>query len=204
MLAECESSAAMLKVKRAHAANITQAGWRPTWKTTGRRISCLPAHKIVILLIFSCGAKLTERSINALISPWPPSRSWPQLEWLTLTARSSFMPARSSSLGLRLLWRPLGFLSNKCVCYMHIYFPWNFHQNVLTLTIFFIGWNASIWFVLIYRPHPVLVQYSRWEWKKLVYSDLRALGVSVCSYTIYEEDGARELADKCISVSIEV
>ena len=38
---------------------------------------------------------------------------------------------------------------------MHIYFPWNFHENVLTLTTSFIGLNASIWFVLIYRPHPV-------------------------------------------------
>jgi hypothetical protein len=37
-----------------------------------------------------------------------------------LDRRSSFMPARSSSLGLRLLWRPLGFLSNKCVYYMLI------------------------------------------------------------------------------------
>jgi hypothetical protein len=37
-----------------------------------------------------------------------------------LDGRSSFIPARSSSLGLRLLWRPLGFLSNKCVYYMHI------------------------------------------------------------------------------------
>ena len=26
----------------------------------------------------------------------------------------------------------------------------------------------------------ILVQYSRCEWKKLIYSDLRALGVSVC------------------------
>jgi hypothetical protein len=42
---------------------------------------------------------------------------------LTLTGRSSFMPARSSGLGLRLLWRPLGFSLNKYVCYMHIYFP---------------------------------------------------------------------------------
>jgi hypothetical protein len=27
---------------------------------------------------------------------------------------------KNSSLGLGLLWRPLGFLSNKCVYYMHI------------------------------------------------------------------------------------
>jgi hypothetical protein len=26
---------------------------------------------------------------------------------------------KKSGLGLRLLWRPLGFSSNKCVCYMH-------------------------------------------------------------------------------------
>ncbi len=66
------------------------------------------------------------------------------------------MPASSSGLGLRLLWSPLGFSLNKYVCYMHIYLPWNFHQNVLTLTISFIDLNASIWFVLIYRPHPVV------------------------------------------------
>jgi hypothetical protein len=36
--------------------------------------------------------------------------------------RSSFMQARSSSLGLRLLWRPLGFSSNKCVYYKNIKF----------------------------------------------------------------------------------
>jgi hypothetical protein len=56
--------------------------------------------------IVKCDAYLRERSINALISP----------------CRSSFMPARSSSLGLRLLRRPLGFSLNKCVCYMHINF----------------------------------------------------------------------------------
>ncbi len=39
---------------------------------------------------------------------------------------------------------------------MHIYLPWNFHQNVLTLNISFIDLNASIWLVLIHRPHPVL------------------------------------------------
>jgi hypothetical protein len=30
--------------------------------------------------------------------------------------------ARSSGLGLRLIWRPLWFLSNKCVIYMNINF----------------------------------------------------------------------------------
>jgi hypothetical protein len=38
---------------------------------------------------------------------------------------------------------------------MHINFSLNFHQNVFTLTIAFIGLNNSIEFVLIYRPHPV-------------------------------------------------
>jgi hypothetical protein len=65
------------------------------------------------------------------------------------------MQARISSLGLRLLWRPLGFSSNKCVYYMHIKFSLNFHQNVFTLTIYFIALNVAIEFVLIYRPHPV-------------------------------------------------
>jgi hypothetical protein len=69
------------------------------------------------------------------------------------------MQARSSSLGLRLLWRPLGFSSNKCVYYMHIKFSLNFHQNVFTLTIYFIALNVAIRFVLIYRPHPVNVLY---------------------------------------------
>ncbi len=49
-----------------------------------------------------------------------------------------------------------GFLSNKCVYYMHINYSWNFHQNIFTLTISFIVLNAAIEFVLIYRPHPVL------------------------------------------------
>ena len=65
------------------------------------------------------------------------------------------MYARSSGLGLRLIWRPLGFSSNKCVIYMIINFSRNFHQKVFTLTISFIDLNASIGFVLIYRPHPV-------------------------------------------------
>ncbi len=51
--------------------------------------------------------------------------------------------------------RPLGFLSNKCVYYTHINYSWNFHQNIFTLTISFIVFNAAIEFVLIYRPHPV-------------------------------------------------
>ncbi len=67
------------------------------------------------------------------------------------------MPARSSGLGLRLLWRPLGFSLKKCEFYMHINFPWKFHQNLFTLTITFIVLNVSTEFVLIYRPHPVCV-----------------------------------------------
>jgi hypothetical protein len=75
------------------------------------------------------------------------------------------MPASSSGLGLRLLWRPLGFLLNKCVFYMHINFPLKFHQNLFTLTITFIVLNVSTEFVLIYRPHPVLkfmMRYLAW------------------------------------------
>jgi hypothetical protein len=36
--------------------------------------------------------------------------------------RLSIMPARSSTLGLRLLWRPLEFSLIKCVHYMYINF----------------------------------------------------------------------------------
>ncbi len=68
------------------------------------------------------------------------------------------MPASSSGLWLRLLWRPLEFSLNKCVFYMHINFPWKFHQNVFTLTITFTVLNVSTEFVLIYRPHPVWAQ----------------------------------------------
>ncbi len=39
---------------------------------------------------------------------------------------------------------------------MHINYSWNFHQNIFTLTIYFIVLNAVIEFVLIYRPHPVI------------------------------------------------
>jgi hypothetical protein len=37
--------------------------------------------------------------------------------------------------------------------------PLKFHQNVLTLTISFIGLNVSKGFVLIYRLHPAYVHY---------------------------------------------
>ncbi len=43
---------------------------------------------------------------------------------------------------------------------MNINFSWNFHQKVFTLTISFNGLNASIEFVLIYRPHPVYYVYG--------------------------------------------
>jgi hypothetical protein len=69
------------------------------------------------------------------------------------------MYARSSSIGLRLIWRPLGFSSNKCVIFMIINFSWNFRQKVFTLSISFIVLNASIEFVLIYRPHPVWMSF---------------------------------------------
>ncbi len=97
-----------------------------------------------------------EREVNnSLITPWPPSRPWSQMWWPNLTGMSSFMYARGSGLVLRLIWRPPGFLSNKCTWYMNINFSWKFHQKVLTLTIYFMVLNDSIEFVLIYRPHPV-------------------------------------------------
>ncbi len=76
------------------------------------------------------------------------------------------MYARSSSLGL-----PLGFSSNKCVIYMNINFSWNFHQKVFTLTISFIVLNASIEFVLIYRPHPVSVLRAQGKPLLLILTD---------------------------------
>ena len=155
MLAEFETSGVVLKASRAHTAKITQAGWRLTWKTTGRRKFCLPAHKVVIFLIISCGAKLREMSVNSLKAPRPPSEPRSQRKWPAWTGRSSSTPARCSSLGLRLLLRPVGISLNKCVCDTHINFFWNFHSNVNTLTIYFIALNESVGFVLIYRPHPV-------------------------------------------------
>ncbi len=74
---------------------------------------------------------------------------------MTNLDREVIIHASSSGLGLRLLWRPLGFSLNKCVIYMHINFPWKFHQNLVTLTITFIVLNVSPEFVLIYHPHPV-------------------------------------------------
>ncbi len=53
---------------------------------------------------------------------------------------------------------------------MHIKFSWNFHQNVFTLTIYFIALNVAIEFVLIYRPHPVLYVFNDLE-KIYQYSD---------------------------------
>jgi hypothetical protein len=57
---------------------------------------------------------------------------------------------------IEVIWRPLGFSSNECVIYMNINLSGNFHHKFFTLTISFIVLNASIEFVLIYRPHPVL------------------------------------------------
>ncbi len=145
----------VLTMKMSPLSCTTRNSWRPTWWTTGWRKCGLQLNRLQLFKLFYVVRFLRERSINALISPWPHSRSWPQLQWLTLTGRSSFIPARSSSLGLRLLWRPLWFLSNKCVYYMHINNSWNFHQNIFTLTITFIVLNTAIEFVLIYRPHPV-------------------------------------------------
>ena len=153
MLVECENSGAVLKASRAHRAKITQAGWRLTWKTTGRRKSCLSAHKIVIFLIISCGANLREMSVNSLIAPRPPSE--PSSEVMADKDRDVVIHKWCSSLGLRLLLRPVRILLNKCVCNTHINFFWNFHSNVYTLTIYFIALNESVGFVLIYRPHPV-------------------------------------------------
>ncbi len=155
MSAECETSGVVLKASRAHTANITQAGWRPTWKTTVCRKSCLLAHKIVILLIISCGAKLRERSINSLIAPWTPSEPRSQWLWPAWTGRSSSTPATCSSLWLKQLLRTVGISLSKCVCNMHINFFWIFHSNVYTLTIYFIALYEAVGFVLIYRPHPV-------------------------------------------------
>jgi hypothetical protein len=69
-----------------------RTGLRPTWRTIGPRKSGLPAHQIVILQIISCGAKLRERPINTLITPWPPSGPRSRRKWLTWTWRSSSPP----------------------------------------------------------------------------------------------------------------
>ncbi len=43
---------------------------------------------------------------------------------------------------------------------MHVNILWKFHQNVFTLTITFIVLNVYTEFVLIYRPHPVLIGWN--------------------------------------------
>ncbi len=78
------------------------------WRTTGPRKSGLPAQKIVILRIISCGAKLRERAINSLITSWPPLGQRSQRLWPTRTGRSSSAPARGYSLGIEAAWRPEG------------------------------------------------------------------------------------------------
>ncbi len=100
------------------------------------------------------------------------------------------MFARSSGLGLRLIWRPLWFLSNKCVIYMNINFSWNFHQKVFTLTISFNGLNASIEFVLIYRPHPVCIPINETviSQTELLYSVSQFLYSYICGRFIYFQD----------------
>ncbi len=64
---------------------------------------------------------------------------------------------------------------------MHIKFSWNFHQNVFTLTIYFIALNVAIVFVLIYRPHPVQyppqLDYKYWRMNmEHVYMQMLILG----------------------------
>jgi hypothetical protein len=49
-----------------------------------------------------------------------------------------------------------GVFIKKCGCYMNINFFRNFHQKVFTLSISIIVLNASVEFVLINRPHPVI------------------------------------------------
>jgi hypothetical protein len=116
---------------------------------------CPPSSQDWNPLVISCGAKLTERSMNSLMTPWPSSDQ-------DLTGndqqghggrhpRLQEVPASE----LRLLWRPVGIFLKKCVWNMHVNFFWNFHSNVFTLTIWFIVLNMSVEFVLIYRPHPV-------------------------------------------------
>jgi hypothetical protein len=83
-------------------------------KTTGRRKSCLPAQKVVILKIISCRAKLRKRSINSLIAPWPPSEPRSQRWWPLWTGRSVSI-SLPDVLGLRLLWRPVGISLSKCM-----------------------------------------------------------------------------------------
>ncbi len=60
---------------------------------------------------------------------------------------------------------------------MHINYSWNFHQNIFTLTIFFIVLNAAKEFVLIYRPHPV----CRFFFKIDLLTDIAALCLTDCT-----------------------
>jgi hypothetical protein len=93
--------------------------------------------------------------MNSLMTPWPSSdqdlRGNDQHGHGGRHPRLQEVPASE----LRLLWRPVGIFLKKCVWNMHVNFFWNFHSNVFTLTIWFIAWNMSVEFVLIYRPHPV-------------------------------------------------
>ncbi len=73
----------------------------------------------------------------------------------------------------------------------------------MILMAFFCCMNILLMFVCEVQVY-ILMQYSRCERKKLVYSDFLELRSECVFYTVYEEDGARELADKCICVSIEV
>jgi hypothetical protein len=109
----------MLKASRAHTANITRGWLTANLKNHWSKDILPPSSQNCNPFAFLCGAKFRESAIHAFRSPLPPSRSWPQMLWPTLTGRSSFMPASSFGLGLRLLWSPLGFLLTKYVFYMH-------------------------------------------------------------------------------------
>jgi hypothetical protein len=53
-----------------------------------------------------------------------------------------------------------------------------YEEFVIILMAFFCWRNILLMFVWDVQLY-MLVQYSRWEWKKLMYRDLSALGVSV-------------------------
>jgi hypothetical protein len=73
------------------------------------------------------------------------------------------MQARSFSLGLRLLWRPLGFSLYKCVHILYAYKVFlKFSSKCIHPNYLFYCFDVpivSIEFVIIYRPHPVHILF---------------------------------------------
>ncbi len=129
----------------------TRSSWRPTWWSTGWRppssTDCNPSDYFMWCIVEREVTKcphITLASLKVMTS-----------EVMTDLDREVIINACKKSWSwIEAVMEATGIF----IIYMHINFPWKFHQYVFTLTITFIVLNVLTEFVLIYRPHPVLLR----------------------------------------------